>query len=271
MWHHQPAKCTANSHQVRCIASVLATVRLCSVRRPECAQRHAHDAADGEEPRSRPRCWQSSVSISPHFTNASYSLKYNSPEQLILQDDPSFLPEFAAPPLELLDLDLGFDFSINRTGDSQSLTPFGSQSSSHAGPLGGLILPTSSPGQPGSFPFAGDTDNDNVGASGMLGADEGYQINEPDFTFDENGELVEDLQARAVAGTPAARSAAAMQSDAGASAKVRREHEEGRAGGVQVSFTAVLRAFGTLYSLVCLASGLGFVLFGLTHHLTWES
>jgi hypothetical protein len=196
------------------------------------------------------------VSLPPHFTNASCSLKYNSPEQLILQDDPSFLPEFAAPPLELLDLDLGVDFSINRTGDSQSLTPFGSQSSSQAGPLGGLILPTSSPGQPGSFHFAGD--NDNAGASGLPEADEGYQINEPDFTFDENGELVEDLPGRAVAGTPAARSVAAMQSDAGASAKVRREHEEGRAGGVQVSFTAVFaRALHlALTCLSCVRSGL---------------
>jgi len=48
-----------------------------------------------------------------------------------------------------------------------------------------------------------------------------------------------------------------MHSDAGASARVRREHEEGRAGGLQVSFTVLF------HLCVCCArwtSGL----FGLT-------
>jgi hypothetical protein len=74
----------------------------------------------------------------------------------------------------------------------------------------------------------------------LLGADEGFQLNEPEFTFDENGEFVENAPEKDVLGTPAV---GAMQSDAGASAKVRREHEEGRAGAGEVSFTAVLRAF----------------------------
>ncbi|KAF2830191.1 hypothetical protein CC86DRAFT_464616 [Ophiobolus disseminans] len=155
------------------------------------------------------------------------------PEQLILQDDPSFLPEFTIPPLELLaDLDLGFDFTVNRSGESQSLTPFGSQSSSHDGPLGGLILPSSSPGQQGSFHLEGD--NEVPGPSGLLVPDNGFQLDEPEFTFDDNGEWVENAPRSGAVETPAARSAGPMQSDAGASAKVRREHEEGREGGIQL-------------------------------------
>lgn len=43
-----------------------------------------------------------------------------------------------------------------------------------------------------------------------------------------------------------------MHSDAAASAKVRKEHEEGRMGGVQVSFTASSAGYYTLLSLACL-------------------
>jgi hypothetical protein len=71
--------------------------------------------------------------------------------------------------------------------------------------------------------------------------------------FDENGEIVEAPAVHDVAGTPAARSGAAMHSDAGASAsaKVRRDHEEGRMGGAQVSFTASFYSVSTLLSLLC--------------------
>jgi meiotic recombination protein REC8 len=178
--------------------------------------------------------------VSTHRYTTSHALNINRPEQLVLQDDPSFLPGFALSPPELLvDLDLALDLNVSRSGESQSLTPFGlqqSQSSSQAGALGGLVLPTSSPGEPGSFRLQGD--NDAVDPTGFLGAD-GFDLGEPEFVFDENGELSEVPQAQRGAGTPAARSGAAMHSDAGASAKVRQEHEEGRTGGAQVSFTAV--------------------------------
>jgi hypothetical protein len=163
------------------------------------------------------------------------------PEQLVLEDDPSFLPEFALPPPELfanLDLDLNLD--ITRSGESQSLTPFGSQqpyASSHAGSLGGLVLPTSSPQAPGSFRLQGDND---AGSPGDLApVDDGFDYGDPGFSFDENGELFEAPPAQNVAATPAARSGTAMHSDAAASAKVRKEHEEGRMGGAQVSSTAI--------------------------------
>ena len=56
-----------------------------------------------------------------------------------------------------------------------------------------------------------------------------------DFEIDENGGLVDGLLAGIVAGTPAARSGVGMHSDAAASAKVRKDHEEGRLGGASVS------------------------------------
>jgi len=224
-------------------------MRLCPLRRAECAQRHAYDAPNSQEPCAGPRRWQSSVSsllsTSPH---TPYSPQSNRPEQLILQDDPSFLPEFALPPLELLaDLDHDFNFTTNRSGESQSLTPFGSQSLSHAAPLGGLILPTSSPDRPAEFHIEGD--NELAGQSGLLGADEGFQLNEPEFTFDENGEFVENVLDKGGLGTPAV---GAMQSDAGASAKVRREHEEGRVGAGEVSFTPVFCAL-LHFAFTCLS------------------
>jgi hypothetical protein len=225
-------------------------VRLYPRGRAECAKRHAHVDAYRGEPCTRPGRWQSSVST-PLLTS-TYSLNTTRPEQLVLQDDPSFLPDFALPPPELLaDLDFGLDLNISRSDDSQSLTPFGSQrsqSSSHTDALGVLVLPTSSPG---GFELQGD--NNEAGLGGFLGATDGLDLGDPDFMFDENGEYLEVPVAQNVAGTPAARSAAAMHSDAGASAKVRKEHEEGRMGGAQVSFTAIrllfrLRSHSSVFS-----------------------
>ncbi|KAF5846708.1 hypothetical protein GGP41_004772 [Bipolaris sorokiniana] len=89
------------------------------------------------------------------------------PEQLILQDDPSFLPDFAPPPPELLaDLDCNFNLDITYSGESQSLTPFGSQqysSTSHVGSAGALILPTSSPITSGGFRLEGDYGTGSIG------------------------------------------------------------------------------------------------------------
>jgi meiotic recombination protein REC8 len=184
----------------------------------------------------------------PQFTRYIYSPNVTRPEQLVLQDDPSFLPEFALPPPSLLaNSDFGLDLNISRSGDSQSLTPFGSQrsqSSSQTGALGGLVLPTSSPDLlGGGFDLQGD--NDEAGHSGFPGATDGLDLGEPEFMFDENGEFLEVPIAQNVAETPAAQSAVAMHSDAGASAKVRWEHDEGRMGGAQVSFTTLCHLFHT--------------------------
>jgi meiotic recombination protein REC8 len=103
------------------------------------------------------------------------------------------------------------------------------------------VLPTSSPDVPGGFTFG--SDNQLARASGLLGADDGTQLNEPEFTFNEDGELVEIPSARTVAGTPSAHGRSAMKSDADASAKVRRDHEERRMDGAHVSITAIYCCF----------------------------
>ncbi|KAH8717092.1 Rec8 like protein-domain-containing protein [Phaeosphaeriaceae sp. PMI808] len=159
------------------------------------------------------------------------------PEQLILPDDPSFLPDFLLSPPELLaELDQGFNVGTSRSADSQSLTPFGSQrehSFSSVSALGGLVIPSSSsPGRAGSF-ILGD-DNEVGGSNDLINLQDDIQLGEPGFTFDENGELVDGLEARIVAGTPAGHSGTVVHSDAGASERVWREHEEGRLGALQI-------------------------------------
>ncbi|KAF1834560.1 hypothetical protein BDW02DRAFT_498102 [Decorospora gaudefroyi] len=161
------------------------------------------------------------------------------PEQLLLQDDPSFLPEFAQPPPELLaELDFNFNLDIAHSGESQSLTPFGSQqprSSSHAGAIGGLVLPSSSPGMPGEFKLEGDSGVGSVGdPSGMLDAGDMLEIEDPDFMFGDDGEIIQLPQASASTRTPGGPAGLTMSGDAGASARVRREHEAGRQAGAQL-------------------------------------
>ncbi|KAH6618684.1 hypothetical protein C7974DRAFT_436078 [Boeremia exigua] len=153
------------------------------------------------------------------------------PEQLILQDDPSFFPEFALPPLELLsDLDFDFGLDIPRSGHSQSLTPFGSRQSSQSSHVAGygLVLPSSTPDRPAAAELEGG--NGGQGGDDMFDIDNLLRLDEPDFTFGEDGDIIEfapGQRAPAAPATPTAATAPSMHSYAGASAKVRQEHEEG--------------------------------------------
>jgi meiotic recombination protein REC8 len=97
---------------------------------------------------------------------------------------------------------------------------------------------------PGEFRLEGDNGLGSVDrASGMLGAGDMVEIEDPDFMFGDNGEIIDVPRGSAAAGTPAGPAGAAMSGDAGASARVRREHEEGRQAGAQVSFTALSHVF----------------------------
>ncbi|KAL5387649.1 hypothetical protein DPSP01_003445 [Paraphaeosphaeria sporulosa] len=149
------------------------------------------------------------------------------PDQLILQDDPSFLPEFAMPPPELLaELERGPMLPpLRTTGESQSLTPFEfqqEQDPSTPGPVVGLILPTSSSVGPDGLVLQG---NGRSSIGGQVAVDD--MIDAPDFTFDENGEFVDLIETNLNVGTPAAPGGGTVHSDAGASAKVRQDHEDG--------------------------------------------
>ncbi|KAF1942013.1 hypothetical protein EJ02DRAFT_512039 [Clathrospora elynae] len=158
------------------------------------------------------------------------------PDQLVLPDDPSFLPEFALPPPELLaelDFNLNFNLNVSRPGESESLTPFGSQQSQSSA-VGGLILPTSSPARPGEFELEGDHGIGSVGEpSGMPGAGEPVELGEPSFMFGDDGDIVIMTPRKPAAATPGGTGGTTMSGDAGASARVRREHEEGQQDGAQ--------------------------------------
>jgi len=159
------------------------------------------------------------------------------PEQLILQDDPSFLPEFALPPPELLaELNLGPAIESLRNGDSQSLTPFGSQQhpTTPEGPIGGLILPSSSSVGAVEFMIHGDNGSAAIGGPSEMLGDE--HLDDPGWGVDDDGNIIDYEETNVISGTPAALGGATMPSDAGASARVRQEHEEGLQAGAQVSF-----------------------------------
>ncbi|KAF2263388.1 hypothetical protein CC78DRAFT_581477 [Lojkania enalia] len=160
------------------------------------------------------------------------------PEQLVLQDDPFFLPDYILPPPELLaDLNLPMLLETPRSGESQSLTPFASQhDSSTAGPVGGLILPSSSPRPMGEFRVKGDNGPGDIVGPGDFPEDEDNVglLEEPDFDFDEHGNFIEITRSEPVLCTPTAPLGGPIPSDAGASARVRQEHEEGHSAGIQL-------------------------------------
>ncbi|KAK8240208.1 Rad21/Rec8 N terminal domain-containing protein [Phyllosticta capitalensis] len=113
------------------------------------------------------------------------------PEQLLLQDDPSFLPEFAFEPLDL-------DLDVSTT--NASLSPRSSRRSRSinleeriGGPVGGINLSTSdtAAGDFGGFTVPGD---DGIGSGGAGRSshpeDDGFDPN-ADFAFDADGNLIE--------------------------------------------------------------------------------
>lgn len=150
------------------------------------------------------------------------------------------------PPPELLGQDLNLDFP--HSGDSQSLTPFGSRQSSQSSHVGGygLVLPSSTPDQPAGGGLQGDQDNNAIRDIDNL-----LQLDDPEFEFGEDGDIVEftpGSRAPAAPVTPVASRGPAVHSDADASARVRQDHEEGRQRGEQVSFAALSHLFRTLVS-----------------------
>lgn len=160
-----------------------------------------------------------------------------------MQDDPSFLPGFALPPPDLLtDLDFVSIHDPSRSGESQSLTPFGSQQSSQSSNVGnyGLVLPSSSPERSAGINLGGDDGSQNH--NDFLDIDKLLNLEEPEFIFGEDGDIIEFSPGPHAPKTPVAATATGgtpMLSDAGASARVRQEHEEGQLGGMLVSSAAI--------------------------------
>ena len=217
-------------------------------RRSKCPEQHESSTQSYSNRRARPRRWQSTVRLERVLSKRDTHHRLYRPDQLILQDDPAFLPEYFLPGLDidLSALDLSTDGSSRR---SSLLSPHSQQSSRSSNKdsdesLLGLIIPTSDTGDAGNiggFALAGDDigsarRGSRIGA--LLEEEEGGLFPDVDFAFDEEGNVIEygaeKHLNRAVPGGP---SATRPRSDSAASARVRQEHEEGfQAGQLEVCF-----------------------------------
>lgn len=165
-----------------------------------------------------------------------------SPEQLILLDDPAFLPENGLPIFDFSNLDLEPKGDSQRS--SQSMLSIrhrsGSVSSSHAPSVLGLNLPSSSNGGAGTYqlpfndPFHESSGQKNVGLGlNVFGDDEVAIYNDDEILFDfgDDGELRDippsEREARRAGSVHPQRR---LGSDSAASGRVRKEHEDALAG-----------------------------------------
>ena len=157
-----------------------------------------------------------------------------SPDQLMLEDDPAFLPDFPGLDIDLSALDISTDGSSRR---SSLLSPHSLRSSLSSNQdsdesLLGLIIPTSDTGGAGDFggfDLPGDDRASARPSSRLRGLledeEEGFNL-DPGFTIDVDGTVVLTGQDQ-----PQATSAAAemrIGSESAVSARVRQELEEGR-------------------------------------------
>ncbi|KAK4998596.1 R8 protein [Elasticomyces elasticus] len=157
------------------------------------------------------------------------------PDQLILPDDPSFLP----------DLNLGFDFDLanlelSGTGSSQRsslLSPHVSSSGlgSEHDPSG-LIIPqsvSSFNGGADGFEYGGYNAQSDGARGARMGSglfarnDEAEILADVDFVFDADGNMI-DAPAHPRGASSARTPGPVLGSDTAASALVRREHAEGQ-------------------------------------------
>ena len=223
-----------------------------SGRRSKCPEQHESSSQDCKNRRARPRRWQSTVCQEGVFDERYAHDKLYSPDQLILQDDPAFLPDYLLPGLDidLSALDLSTDESSRR---SSILSPHSQQSSRSSKDgdesLLGLLIPTSDTrgtGDIGGFALPGD-DGGSAHRGSRIGAlleeEEGDFFPDVDFVFDDEGNVVEyGPEARAQRPITGGPSGARLGSDFAASARVIREHEEGFQAG-QLEVCVRLRSF----------------------------
>lgn len=169
-------------------------------------------------------------------------------DQLVLEDDPSFLPDFTLLPLDY-DLANLANLAISLPGETQHsdsllVTPYGSQNlhdeQALARPIRGLISPSSDTGDHGDVGgFIVHSDDGRgtsrpAGPSSIIGREDDGFLPDADFGFDAEGNLLEFTPIQRISSTPAVGEGRALGSDAGASAKVRKEHEEGLKAGADV-------------------------------------
>ena len=156
------------------------------------------------------------------------------PDQLVLQDDPAFLPDF-----ELLDLDHDLSlFEESTQGSSQrsSIISGRSHQSSMSSntdtepAMVALVIPSSSSGHAGGIGGFALPESEGSRGANIINEEEGF-FPDVDFNFDAEGNLIElgEVQQSPVGKPDTAR--ARVRSDSGASALVRQEHQEGLLAG----------------------------------------
>lgn len=175
-------------------------MRLHPVRRGNLSSKYACICPCDQNFGVRSQRWESTVSPrdQPYIPTNGLCRR----DQLVLEDDPAFLPDFALPGLDidLAALDISTDDSSRR---SSILSPHSllSSQSSHAGAdesMLGLIIPTSDTGGAGDLggfvlPEASFSSAQRRANFGRLldDEDEGFNV-DPGFTFDAEGNLIED-------------------------------------------------------------------------------
>jgi meiotic recombination protein REC8 len=161
-------------------------------------------------------------------------------DQLLLEDDPAFLPDILFAPLDddfdLLNMKTGVvtDTQLTSASSLQSASsPFDRQ---HALNLGVLILPTSDTGEIGGFlgPSEGSVRGPRL--SSQLGRDEDTALEFDGFDFDEDGNVYE-LQSGTRVSQDDRR--IILPSETAASARVQQEHAAGRLAGVSAGVSAI--------------------------------
>ncbi|KAI4176877.1 MAG: hypothetical protein LQ343_000734 [Gyalolechia ehrenbergii] len=164
------------------------------------------------------------------------------PDQLILEDDPAFVPEMVLPGLDidLAALDISTDASSRRSSllsPHSQRTSLSSQGASDesalglivpsseggdAGELGGFILPSSEHASVRRSAGAGDM---------FVGAEDDFNL-DPGFMFDDDGNMINTGDDVPPTQTEQVLPAAGrIRGDSGASTQVRRELEEGLQAG----------------------------------------
>ena len=104
-------------------------------------------------------------------------------------------------------------------------------------------MPTSSPIVAGEFRLEGDDGMSSGGVPSIMDSRNTIEIEDPDFMFADDGEIIQFSPRRSVDRTTARTPGATMSSDARTSAWAPKEHMKGHRAGNQVSFTALFHIF----------------------------
>ena len=172
----------------------------------------------------------------------------SSPDQLVLQDDPAFLPDFFLPNLDI-DLSTFGTSTRDSSGRSSILSAHSHRSSQSSNKIEeesllDLIIPTSDSGNAGGFggfELAGSKN----GSAQRTSRVEDLSIDEEaifypdvDFNFDAEGNLVDLSAEQQIAGADSDLTLPRLDVDPAVTARVRREHQkarEARQEGVRIS------------------------------------